>query len=152
MKTEDNLEHDLQGFSRENPFRVPDGYFDRFPMKMSDRIVQEKSRFTFPFPSLLKPIPMFATAAVIIVVSIVGIKTLTTSDEALSQEEISNYVYQEGIIDELTEEEILEYSDLAFSEEDTTKQTINNSSIDDQSIQEYLIDQDLDEADIINEL
>lgn len=149
MKTEDNFEPDLKGFNKENPFRVPDGYFDRFPMKMSERINQEKSRFTFPFPSLLKPIPMFATAAVVITVGVFGLKTLTKSDETLSEEEISNYVYQEGIIDELTEEELIEYSDLAFTEEDTITQTINT---DDQTIQEYLLDQDLDEADIINEL
>jgi hypothetical protein len=149
MKTEDNFEPDLKGFNKENPFRVPDGYFDRFPMKMSERINQEKTRFTFPFPSLLKPIPMFATAAVVITVGIFGLKTLTKSDETLSEEEISNYVYQEGIIDELTEEELIEYSNLAFTEEDTTTQTINT---DDQTIQEYLLDQDLDEADIINEL
>ncbi len=150
MKMEDNLEPHLQGFDRENPFRVPDGYFDRFPTKMSERIVQKKPRFTFPFPSLLKPIPIFVTAALIITVGIIGLKTFTKSEVALSNEEISDYVYQEGIIDEFTEEELLEYSDLAFIEKD--KSTNQNINIDDQTIQEYLIDQDLDEADIINEL
>jgi hypothetical protein len=55
MKTEDNLGPDLQGFQKENPFLVPDGYFDRFPLKMSERIAEQKKQSRFHFHSLFKP-------------------------------------------------------------------------------------------------
>lgn len=151
MKTEEPFESELKGFSKEVPFRTPEGYFDRFPLKVTDRIHSEKNRFRFPLPALLKPVPMFATAVVIVTVGILGLKVLNQSDDPLSHEDISTYVYQEGIIDELTEDEILEYSDMAFLED--TSSTVNSASeSEDNTLENYLIDQDIDEADIINEL
>ena len=147
MKTGDHLENDLQGFSRENPFRVPDCYFDRFPMKMSERIAEQKKHSRFYYKSLLKPIPVFATAAVLVAVGVIAFNLLSSSNEPLTQEEISNYVNQEGIIDEFTDDDILEYAVLSTTNNDTSAQ---NSEV--ETIQDYLLDQGLDESDIINEL
>jgi hypothetical protein len=72
---------------------------------------------------------------------------LSSSKESLTQEEISNYVYQEGIIDEFTDDDILEYAVLSITNADTSSQ---NSEV--EEIQDYLLDQGLDESDIINEL
>lgn len=145
MKTEDNLEHDLQGFSRENPFRVPDGYFDRFPSVISDRIVHQKRKSQFTLAIFLKPVPAFA-AAVVITAGIIAFNFLSSSNKPLTEEEITNYVYQEGIIEDLTDEDILEYASLNTSKTDTT----SNSEV--ETIQDYLLDQGLDESEIINEL
>ncbi len=145
MKTGDHLENDLQGFSRENPFRVPDGYFDRFPSAMSDRIIQQKKKSRFTLAIFLKPIPAFSTALVI-TAGIIAFNFLSSSNKPLTEEEISNYVYQEGIIEDLTDEDILEYAFLNTSKSDTT----SNSEV--EMIQDYLLDQGLEESDIINEL
>jgi len=145
MKTEDNSEHDLQGFSRENPFRVPDGYFDRLPSAMSDRIAQQNRKPRFTLAIFLKPIPAFAAAAVI-TAGIIAFNLLSSSNKPLTKEEITNYVYQEGIIEDLTDEDILEYAFLNTSKTDTT----SNSEV--EMIQDYLLDQGLEESDIINEL
>ena len=150
MQTDENHIPEIPGLNRVNPFSVPEGYFDRFPMKMADRIADERSRFRFPFPSLLKPIPMLATALVLFSVLVVGYRYLNTSGDPLSDEEISTYVYQEGILDEFSEEELLEYSELSFSGTDTG--TAYQPTADHQGIQEYLIESGIDEADIINEL
>jgi cell division septation protein DedD len=147
MKTEDNLGPDLQGFQKENPFRVPDGYFDRFPLKMSERIAEQKKQSRFHFHSLFKPVPLFATAAVLVAVGVIAFNLLSSSKESLTQEEISNYVYQEDIIDEFTDDDILEYAVLSTTNADTSSQ---NSEV--EEIQDYLLDQGLDESDIINEL
>jgi hypothetical protein len=72
---------------------------------------------------------------------------LSSSKESLTQEEISNYVYQEDIIDEFTDDDILEYAVLSTINADTSSQ---NSEV--EEIQDYLLDQGLDESDIINEL
>ena len=147
MKTEDNFEQDLKGFNKENPFRVPDGYFDRFPLKMSERIAEQKKQSRFHFQSLFKPVPVFATAAVLVAVGVIAFNLLSSSNEPLTQEEISNYVYQEDIIDEFTDDDILEYAVLSITNADTSSQ---NSEV--EEIQDYLLDQGLDESDIINEL
>jgi hypothetical protein len=119
MKTEEENEPMLPDWSKESPFRVPEGYFDRFPMKISDRIAVEKKHRKFPFPVLLKPAPMFATTVVILSLGILGIRQLSKPADPLSTEEISNYVYQEGILDDLSEEELLEFTDLGLDEADS---------------------------------
>ena len=150
MQTDENHIPEIPGLNRDNPFAVPEGYFDRFPLKMADRIAAEQSRFRFPFPALLKPIPMLATALVLLRALVVGYRYLNTSVDPLSEEEISTYVYQEGILDDFSEEELLEYSELSIPESDTGAD--HQSSSDQHGIQEYLIESGIDEVDIINEL
>lgn len=150
MQTDENHNPELPGIPRGNPFSTPEGYFDRFPLKMADRIASEKGRFRFPFPILLKPLPMFATAMVLLSTLVIGYRYLSSGGDPLSEEEISTYVYQEGILDEFSEEELLEYSDLLLFESDT--QRVNHPSADQRGIQEYLIESGIDDVDIINEL
>jgi hypothetical protein len=89
--------------------------------------------------------PAFAAAAVI-TAGIIAFNFLSSSNKPLTEEEITNYVYQEGIIEDLTDEDILEYAFLNTSKTDTT----SNREV--ETIQDYLLDQGLDESDIINEL
>jgi hypothetical protein len=141
---------------KENPFSVPDGYFDRFALRMSEKIADEKQGRRFPFPSLLKPAPLLAFASITLLVGMFALKIFNRNPIELSDEEVSRYVYQEGI-DELDLDEIIEYSELGYS--DTVKHPSNNknkqqtkkeSEIDE--IQKYLLDEDIDLSDIINEL
>lgn len=147
MKTEDNLEHNLQGFSKEHPFKAPDGYFDHFPTKITSRIAEQKSNSRFFLQSFLKPIPVFASAAVLVVVGFIAFNFSSSPNKPLTQEEITEYIYQEGIIEEFTDDDILEYAELSTTNTDTSS---NNSEV--ETIQDYLLDQELDESDIINEL
>lgn len=151
MQTDENHSPELPGIPRENPFSIPEGYFDRFPLKMADRVATEKGKFRFPFPILLKPVPMFATALLLLSTLVIGYRYLSSGGDALSEEEISTYVYQEGILDEFSEEELLEYAELPLLESDTLQKT-NKPSADQRGIQEYLIESGIDESDIINEL
>ena len=144
MQEPENSKLNQQGFPKENPFTVPEGYFDRFPSRMSDRIVEEKTTFKFPFPSLLKPAPIIAFASITVIAGIYTLNVFKTSSGTLSDEDVSSYVYQEGIIDEMDLDEIIEYSEVAVA--DTSTRQENESS----EIEKYLLDEDIDLNDIIN--
>lgn len=147
-----NKENDfMSSLPSENPFKVPDGYFDRFSSRMADRIVEENQTSRFPFPALLRPIPILGFASMMVIVSVLAIKHFSASTAPLTDEEISTYVYQEGIIEEMDLDELIEYSSVSFA--DTTKKGSKHKSEEEQNeIEKYLIDEDIDLNDIINEL
>jgi hypothetical protein len=147
MKHEDTPNNLPEGMNRENPFRVPDGYFERFPIKIAERIAEENQSKVIRFAPLLKPAPMLAIAATLITIAVVSYKIVHKPTDTFEQDEISNYVYQEGIIDELSDEEILDYSDFADADS-----TFHKSDSETTHIQNYLLDEDVDINDIINEM
>ena len=149
MKHDDTPDNLPDGVNRENPFRVPDGYFDRFPNKIAERIAEENQSKVIRFAVLLKPAPLLAIAATLITIAVVSYKIFNKPTDAFDQDEISTYVYQEGIIDELSDEEILDYSDYAAA--DSTFQKSTSDSVTN-TIQNYLLDEDVDINDIINEM
>lgn len=155
MQDEEHIKDFESRFSRENPFSVPEGYFDRFSLRMNERIAEEKRSRKFPFPAFLKPAPVIAFATLLVLGGIFSIRLYNRNQSELSNEEISRYVYQEGI-DELDLDEIIEYSELGYAdtiEESATpnkrNKRKNEKEIDE--IQKYLLDEDIDLNDIINE-
>ncbi|MEZ5172368.1 MAG: hypothetical protein R2850_02355 [Bacteroidia bacterium] len=155
MQDEEHIKDFESRFSRENPFSVPDGYFDRFALRMSERIAEEKKSKRFPFPALLKPAPVIAFATLLILGGIFSIRIYNGNQFELSDEEISRYVYQEGI-DELDLDEIIEYSELDYADtiEESAPQKEKNKRKNEKEldeIQKYLLDEDIDLNDIINE-
>lgn len=149
MKHDDIPDNLPDGVNRENPFRVPDGYFDRFPNKIAERIAEENQSKVIRFAVLLKPASLLAIAATLITIAVVSYKIFNKPADAFDQDEISTYVYQEGIIDELSDEEILGYSDYAAA--DSTSYS-SKSDLVTNTIQNYLLDEDVDINDIINEM
>lgn len=147
MKQDDIPDNLPEGMKRENPFLVPDGYFDRFPLKIAERIAEENQSKVIRFAPLIKPAPLLAIAATLITIAVVSYKIFNKPTDVFEQDEISNYVYQEGIIDELSDEEILDYSDFANADS-----TIHKSDSETTQIQNYLLDEDVDINDIINEM
>ncbi len=148
MQTEETPDFTSNRFPKENPFRVPDGYFDRFPAKLAERMAEEKKVKRFPFPALLRPAPLLAAAMMLVIAGVFGYRILSGPADPLTEEEISTYVYQEGIIDEIEVDDILESTEMADFSDSTT--THSHSSESDE-IQRYLLEENIDEADIINE-
>jgi hypothetical protein len=149
MNPEETPDFIPEDFPKGNPFRVPEGYFDRFPAKLAERMEEDKKIRRFPFPSLLKPAPLLAAACMLIIAGVFGYRMLSGPADPLTEDEISTYVYQEGIIDELEVDDILESTDMAESTDTTPTRTSTNEN---DEIQHYLLDEDIDDADIINEL
>jgi hypothetical protein len=152
MQEENHINKFEQEYPRDNPFRVPDGYFDRFALRMSERIVEEQQSKKFYFKALYKPIPALVFASLVAGLGIFSIQFFNRSSESLSEEEISNYVYQEGI-DEFELDEIIEYSilvNLDSSETESKSNKKKETEVDE--IQKFLLDEDIELNDIINEL
>lgn len=147
MNTEDNNDFRIEGLPKENPFKVPEGYFDRFPSRLAERMEEEKKIIRFPFASFLRPAPMVAAAAMLITVGIFGYKMLTGPADPLTDEEISTYVYQEGIIDEFELDELIENTDMADIE-------LNDSTLtpDQSNPSQRMSDDELDASELIDEL
>ncbi|MCB0820790.1 MAG: hypothetical protein KDC13_09215, partial [Bacteroidetes bacterium] len=106
-------------------------------------------------PALLKPAPVIAFATLLILGGIFSIRIYNGNQSELSDEEISRYVYQEGI-DELDLDEIIEYSELDYADtiEESAPQKEKNKRKNEKEldeIQKYLLDEDIDLNDIINE-
>jgi hypothetical protein len=149
MKTKFFEDFDSDDENRENPFKVPEGYFDRFPMKMANRLQEERQIRHFPFPALLRPVPLVAAFATLVIIAVFGYKLFIQQPEQLSQDEISSFVYQEGIIDELDEDDILHYSGIASADSTGIR---NPNTEENNVIQHYLIDEDIELNEIIDEL
>ena len=147
MKTEETSKYDFEGMPKENPFTVPAGYFDRFPTNIAERIHEEKK--VKPRILFLRPSSLAAAAVFLIIAGVLGYRYLTGTSNELTNEEISTYVYQEGIIDEVEVDELIENPHFALNSDTTTYQ---NSDTEKNEIQNYLLEEGIEDSDIINEL
>lgn len=64
MNNKDNINGPLSKLKRENPFKVPEGYFDEFPARLHERIRQESLAAEKPRGRIIQMIrPTLALAA-----------------------------------------------------------------------------------------
>jgi len=122
----------LPGKGKENPFRVPEGYFEAFPQRLEDRIQsQAKAPVRDHRILVLKP---YLAAAIILVVAIVSATLIFRDPDAqvglpdlqteisqvvewelysISEEDIFDAMYDEGMWEETdvhqTSDEIIDY-------------------------------------------
>jgi hypothetical protein len=155
MNTSENM-HDelkdaplLKSISRENPFRVPDGYFDSFPTLISEKIAAQNSRpgWIVFLQNVFQPKYVVAMCVFAIVLTS-GIfyfnqhPKLSHEQILLSFDDLNNSNY----IEQIDEMDLIDaYSSVSYSE--AYKSGENNSDI-----QNYLIDNQTDNALIENEL
>ncbi len=147
MKTEETSEFDYEGMPKENPFTVPSGYFDRFPENIAERIHEENN--IRPRTLFIRPSSLAAAAVFLIIAGVLGYRYSTGSTNELTNEEISTYVYQEGIIDEVEVDELIENPHFALNSDSTTNQKYDAEKTE---IQNYLLEEGIEDSDIINEL
>jgi hypothetical protein len=147
MKTEETSEFDFEGMPKENPFTVPAGYFDRFPTNIAERIHEENKVKNLPL--FLRPSSLAAAAVFLIIAGVLGYRYFIGSTNELTNEEISTYVSQEGIIDEVEVDELIENPHFALNSDSITYQ---NSDTEKTEIQNYLLEEGIEDSDIINEL
>ena len=94
------------------PFDVPKGYFDALPSRMSYRLEsgsKAESKFNFEFifrPAAIATIFMFVVATAVLTFN--SPKT-NHAQTVHSDETLLSYVEQEGILEELSEDELIEY-------------------------------------------
>ena len=94
------------------PFAAPEGYFDSFPNRMAYR-VQAKQQKTqiFAFDVLFRPMAITTIVLFVFGTAILTFQGSETehSENNASGETLLSYVEQEGILDELSEDELVEH-------------------------------------------
>ena len=118
MQENNNIEPQLNKASKNNPFAVPDGYFDSFPQRLQQRLQTEKKpgiSFTERVWEVMRP--QFALAAAIAVFAILGyfvfMTFIQTETELLSNDAIAEYIeYYHYEFDEYHMISLLEENDI----------------------------------------
>ncbi len=130
-----NKSPELSNMSKENPFRVPDRYFDDFSARLQNRIEAERNivpNRPTRFIKFLKPALSLAASFALVALLVYGpIKIFTPHQSADNQTEESNLSYME-YINALIEEGD-DFSYYAQSEEQG-----NGSEISDEDIANYI--------------
>ena len=132
-----------------NPFSVPEGYFDSFPQKMQERIASENTEYYWfaRFFQLIKP--QFALGFMIIAFAVIAITTVNVVLTNNTDTSIDSDLYTR----------IIEVDASEFSEQHFIDVLLNDEKkIDEQKKEEtdhyihYLVDEDIDYGTLIDEL
>ncbi|MBU0764208.1 MAG: hypothetical protein KJ607_05170 [Bacteroidetes bacterium] len=144
---------DLLKISKDNPFRIPDGYFDEFPEKMRKRLESGNYRtYRWNLFPALKPYFVLGIATVVFaLITYTAVKFLTVKDiKILTTEEIAEMFQQDPYdIDGYMVEEL--WAEIADSVIVTTEigDTTGNTT---NEIIEYLLDNEIDDYLLLAEL
>jgi hypothetical protein len=97
MEEKDNTGKIPGGADKRNPFSVPDGYFDSFPVKLAEKLQSEESAHLSMTERVWETIrPQLALAAVITAFAVIGYvgfrSFIETNDEWLSNEAVAEYI------------------------------------------------------------
>jgi hypothetical protein len=141
MNRQEEIPEKLRDAGKENPFRLPDNYFELLP----DRLMKSVSEKVFFQPKrkssfILRPLISAAAAVLFIFILYSGYKKFITNEadtnlSALSDEQLieGNMLEEEDIIEEIVASEP---EDMTGNEED---------------IANYLVDNDIDNYEIVSE-
>ena len=155
MNTSENMDDELKdapllkSISRENPFKVPDGYFDSFPTIISEKIAAQNSKpgWIIFLQNVFQPkyvVAMCVFAALLTS----GIFYFNQAPKLNSQEILLSYddLNNSNYIEQIDESDLIDaYSSVSNSE-------VYESSENNADIENYLIDNQTDNTIIENEL
>jgi hypothetical protein len=139
---------ELKG-NNNNPFSVPEGYFEDFPTKIQERIISENKEYAWAIKLFRYIKPQFALGFIIIAFAVIAI---TTVDFILSNR--TNTGIDSDLYTRIIEVDASEFSEQHFIDvllEDEKK-------IDDHKQEEsdfyihYLVDENIDYGTLIDEL
>jgi hypothetical protein len=162
MSRKKNIKPVLPEIKKENPYKVPDGYFDRFSGRMADKIAaanHERKEWKFLF--LTKPQLIFVSSFVVLVFIAYGIFRFTNIDhpsEKLTHQEIAKLI--EDDIFNYDENMIIENYEETYPVEEIVIESVIQEPVTDitsdeeysEEIIEYLVEEDIDLESIVQEL
>lgn len=147
MKEKTDIEKQKKLITGQNPFQVPDGYFDSFSDRLSDRLSQRSEKTWMTKKSFsLSPnmaLPFYGVVLTMIIVGLFLLLRPSESPELLASSEIESTLAIE-VYGDLTEDMIVDAMDDELIIE--TEEEISDEII------EYLIDEEISLNDIIDEL
>jgi hypothetical protein len=142
-----NIMKTAEGYNKDNPFVLPESYFERFPGRLSERIRNEKngSRVT----RRLTPWKQYAAAAIIILAALIAgqfifDKAAAGKADKRLMSEISQMVEDE--LYSIQEEDIVK----AMAMETAEDQEV--SGLEPGEVIDYLMNEEINENELINAL
>ena len=144
MKKSEKTGSKLTDIPKDNPWKVPDNYFDTFSVRLNDRIHETE---TIPFRkkiTLLKPsfIASYAAAVILAIVFLIFIKPEKPERSRLSESAIAANI----------EENIYYYSDETIIEAlyEPEEPVLKGENFTEKEIIDYLNEEDADLDDLFN--
>lgn len=152
MPKKDNIINDFPDFSNKNSFVVPEGYFENFSDRLSNRMFAEEAKISLKRDSRLgiffnSKLALAASILLFISVSYFTIQVIlnrkTTSESKYYSELIDHeiYDYDLGLLTEFY-----------LETEESTIQDLDSETDEDSEIIDFLITEDIDIEMIIDEL
>lgn len=81
------IANELPGAEKKNNFSVPDGYFDEFPLRMQEKIHQQRERYVFSLTDLFrKPAYVVAFAAVLLLLISIPLSLSIVNRQQMNQQ------------------------------------------------------------------
>lgn len=148
MKDLNKITPNLSKIKKENPFRVPDQYFEELPGAIMERMKDAKygqQRGYRLWTSFRPHLAIAATIIVFVIISYASVKLLfsDSTDQEFSSLEIAEYIeYYSSDLDEILFYEVLD---------DIQEQELNAADYEEVIIN-YLLDQDIDFQSIVEVL
>ena len=141
MDNKNNI--NLDEISKDNPFKVPDGYFENFTVRMVDKISQaEAAKMPKPVFGLLRPqfIAILSVACVALIV-FGSVFSFYKSHKHLSNNELT-VAYESAALREMNDAELADF--VANAEQPATDNPEITNDATRQSIIDYLIHENID--------
>ncbi len=112
MNNIDKTNNMLEQMAKGNPFRTPDGYFDNFSVRMSDKI-SEVENIRKPWFEWVRPqITVYLAFSSVVILFAVGIKMYQANNKPISSHEFAE-VMEYSIISDMDDSEIIKRLDEA---------------------------------------
>ena len=131
---------DLNKLPKDNPFIIPEDYFDNFYIKLQDKISRKESYFD-RIIYILKPQHSFAFIVIFIVIIVYTSIKIFYKENNFAQQNINKEIVSNEIL-KINENELTEI----LSEDNFS---IVNTKIKDEDIIYYLVDNNIDNSEII---
>lgn len=133
--------------NKPNPFSVPKGYFDGFPLEMQEKIISENKEYAWIIKLFKFVKPQIAFSLMIVTFALIAITTLNLIKTNKADSAIDTDFYSRTIEVDATEFTEQHFIDILLEEK------VNNQKIEDSDFYiHYLIDEDIDYQTLINEL
>jgi len=150
MENPTEINEEELSFPKGNPFDVPENYFNEFPVRIANLIEQNDSPKIISISPFRKAFVFIAYAAIVVVVCTIGFTFLIPINPELTADDISEYMNQQGIIDELAIDEIVGYSPSKAIDTINIHSLINLEEVN--TIEAMLLEEDVDLIELINTL
>ncbi|HBS88537.1 MAG: hypothetical protein A2W91_18020 [Bacteroidetes bacterium GWF2_38_335] len=144
MEDFNDISPDLKGVKKDNPFRVPDNYFESFPEKIKSRIAEMPVKKTSEKTLVRKMMPVFyaAAAVVLLIIGVTVVLNFNSNNSVQSGKLLTIKVAnpQPINIEIATAEIVEEFDESIIIDFYTYEQTVASDSVTQDELYDYIAD------------